>query len=76
MYAVLEDAFLCLQQTGVAAPQVRRRAYQAERWFFSDDYRWIFSFISICDVLGLDPAYMRKKLKQWHSTNQDAMQER
>jgi hypothetical protein len=76
MYAVLEDAFLCLQQMGVAAPQVRRRAYLAEKWFFSDDYQWIFSFISICDVLGLDPAYMRKKLKQWHSTNQDAMRER
>jgi hypothetical protein len=71
MYAVLEDAFLCWQQLGASAARVRRRAHQAERWFFSDDSRWIFSFLPVCDVLGLDPAYMRKKLKQWHPTDPD-----
>ena len=71
MYAVLEDAFLCWQQLGASAAHVRRRAHQAERWFFSDDSRWIFSFLPVCDVLGLDPAYMRKKLKQWHATDPD-----
>ncbi len=72
MYAVLQDAFLCLQQTRASAPRVRRRAHQAEIWFLSDDSRWIFSFLSICDALGLDPEYMRKKLEQWHAINRDA----
>lgn len=67
MYAVLEDAFLCLQQSRAAAPRVRRRAHQAGKWFLSDDSRWIFSFLPICDALGLDSEYMRKKLEQWHS---------
>jgi len=74
MYAVLEDAFLCLQKTGELMPLVRRRAQEAEKWFLSDDSRWIFSFLPICDVLGLDPEYMRKKLKHWHPTPLDTTQ--
>jgi hypothetical protein len=65
MYALLEDAFLCLQKTGERSRLVRCRARQAEKWFFSDDSRWIFSFLPICDVLGIDPEYLRKKLKNW-----------
>jgi hypothetical protein len=63
MYAVLEDAFLCLQKMGDLTPIVRSRAREAEEWFLSDDSRWIFSFLPICEALGLDPGYMRKKLK-------------
>ncbi len=63
MYAVLEDAFLCLQKTGELSQLVRCRARQAEQWFLSDDSRWIFAFLPICDVLGIDPEYLRKKLK-------------
>jgi hypothetical protein len=74
MYAVLEDAFLCLQQTGELPRLVQRRAREAERWFLSDDSRWVFSFRPICDVLGLDPEYMRKKLKDWHPVAVDATQ--
>jgi hypothetical protein len=74
MYAVLEDAFLCLQKTGELMPLVRRRALEAENWFLSDDSGWIFSFLPICDVLGLDPEYMRKKLKHRHPTPLDTTQ--
>ena len=63
MYAILEDAFLCLQKTVGLPPQVRRQAEEAEAWFRSDDCRWVFSFLPICDALGLDPGYVRKKLK-------------
>lgn len=30
-----------------------------------DDFHWPFSFVNICAVLGLDPAYIRFKLKRW-----------
>ena len=66
MYAVLEDAFLCFQkQFKPTIPDVQRRAREAEDWFFSDDSRWLFSFVSICDALELEPEFLRKRLKQW-----------
>jgi len=74
MYAVLEDAFLCLQKTGELSRLVRRQAREAEKWFLSDDSGWVFSFLPICDALGLDPGYMRKKLKHWDPTVLDTTQ--
>ena len=74
MYAILEDAFLCLQKTGELLPLVRRRAREAEQWFLSDDSRWVFSFLPICEALGLDPEYMRKKVKSWHPAALDTTQ--
>lgn len=74
MYAVLEDAFLCLQKSGDSTPLVQRRAREAEEWFLSDDVRWIFSFLSVCEGLGLDPGYMRKKLKDWYPGTLDTTQ--
>ena len=63
MYAVLEDAFLCLDERFETDQRFLARAREAEDWFSSDDSRWLFSFVSICEALGLDREYMRKKLK-------------
>ena len=65
MYAVLEDAFLCFHEQFEADHRYMQRAREAEDWFFSDDSRWLFSFVSVCDALGLEPRYIRKKLKHW-----------
>ncbi|HLN87282.1 MAG TPA: hypothetical protein VK200_12490 [Candidatus Limnocylindrales bacterium] len=65
MYAVLEDAFLCFHQRIEREPQLIERAREAEDWFFSDDSRWLFSFLSVCATLSLEPHYIRKKLRQW-----------
>jgi hypothetical protein len=46
MYAVLEDAFLCFHKQFEAEPRFMRRAREAEMWFFSDDFRGLFSFVS------------------------------
>ena len=66
MRAVLEDALLCFQK-GLAHPGRRgqRLAREAEEWLFSDDTSWPFSFVSICAVLGLEPAYLRQGLRSW-----------
>lgn len=66
MYAVLEDAFLCFHEQFEPEPRFIERAREAEDWFFREDSRWLFSFVSICAALGLDPHYIRKKLKQWN----------
>ena len=62
MYAVLEDAFLCFHKQFEAA-QPMQRTREAEDWFFKDNSRWLFSFLSVCDALGLEPNYIRQKLK-------------
>jgi hypothetical protein len=65
MYAVLEDAFICFHKQFETDQRFLASAREAEDWFFSDDSRWLFSFVSICEALGLDQEYMRKRLKHW-----------
>jgi hypothetical protein len=67
MRAVLEDAIGCFQKyAGKDGRRVQRLASEAEEWLFADDYRWPFSFVNICAVLGLDPEYVRLGLRRWH----------
>jgi hypothetical protein len=35
------------------------------QWFASDDSVWLYSFVAICDVVGLDPTYVRAGLGLW-----------
>ena len=66
MRAVLEDAIHCFQKQFVRkGRRVGRLAREAEEWFATDDPRWPFSFVNICDVLGLEPEYLRLGLKRW-----------
>ena len=71
MYAVLEDAFLCFHKQFEPEPRFIERAREAEDWFFSEDSRWLFSFESICAALGLEPRYIRQKLKRWTPSRLD-----
>jgi hypothetical protein len=70
LYAVLEDAFLCFQKQFKVRlrPLQRKAAHEAEEWFFSDDTRELFSFLSVCTALGLEPEFIRKKLKHHRQT--------
>jgi len=63
MRAVLEDALLCLQGHFISTGRRGRRLEQeAEAWFLSEDVHWPFAFLSICEVLGLDPMAVREAL--------------
>jgi hypothetical protein len=75
MYAVLEDAFLCFQKQFETEQRSVRRAREAEDWFFSDDSRWFFSFVSVCHALGLEPKYLRTKLKHYPAWTQRRQQD-
>ena len=72
MYAVLEDAFLCFHKQFEADRARMKSAREAEDWFFKDNSRRLFSFLSVCDALGLQPKYIRQKLKHWTPTRLDA----
>jgi len=63
MYAVLENAFLSFHKQFESGQRFMQGARQAEEWFFSDDFHWLFSFVSVCDVLGLQPRFIRMKLR-------------
>lgn len=66
MYAVLDDAITCFQNGSLATSRrAQRLAREAEAWFFAEDPAWLFSFVSICAVLGLDPDYIRVGLRRW-----------
>jgi len=72
--AVLEDAINCFQKCALARDGHGRR-------LFRDAYQWMmvsqshgappfedvpaFTFEYICEVLGLDPDYIRRGLKHW-----------
>lgn len=63
MRSVLADAIHCFQkQFGTPRFRDYRIAKEAEEWFFSDDYRWPFSFVNISATLGIDADYVRQGL--------------
>jgi hypothetical protein len=67
MFAVLEDAVhLYLAGRGSGTIRVRRLFDEAERWITSDDASWPFSFVIVCQVLGLDADCIRAGLRRWN----------
>ena len=65
LYAILSDAITCFLEERREEPQNRSRAArEAEAWLFVDDYSWPFSFVNICELLDLDPTYLRRGLER------------
>ncbi len=66
MYAILEDAVDCFRKQFVSTKRRDLRlAREAEEWFLSETDQWLFSFVNICAVLGLEPGYIRMGLNRW-----------
>jgi hypothetical protein len=64
--AVLEDAIACLQKHASARAHHRRRLFEeAEEWIMETGGGSTFSFEGVCEVLGLDPGYLRVGLRRW-----------
>jgi hypothetical protein len=62
MLAVLKDALLNYRK------QLRnpKKSLRRDReWFFANDQDGLFSFESVCAVLGFDPQIIRKRLRAW-----------
>ena len=73
MLAVLEDAIDSFQRFHVAKdPRAKNISRDAEDWFLADQQDWLFSFTNVCDVLGLDPDYLRRGLLLWKARHQPA----
>ena len=66
--AVLADALLTFRRwAGVEHPRARRLFADVDAWFASDDANGPFTFITICDSLSFDPAYIRRGLRDWRN---------
>jgi hypothetical protein len=65
LVAILEDAvYECHKYRRARDPQGKERFHVAERWILDDSDNWIFAFRNVCELLGLDPAYVRRGLRE------------
>lgn len=66
MLAVLQDAVECYQKYALARdPRGVELFRDASAWIESQEREWPFSYENICEVLGLNPEYIRKGLSKW-----------
>jgi hypothetical protein len=66
MLAVLENAIEHFQKYVLAKDKQGKKLFQeADEWILDKDSDWVHSFENICEVLGLDPDYMRHGLMSW-----------
>jgi hypothetical protein len=42
---------------------------ELDQWFLENDHKWDFSFVNLCEILNLEPAYIRAGLKMWRERN-------
>ena len=66
MLAVLQDAVECYQKYALARdPRGTVLFDDAHEWIESGERDWPFSYENICEVLGLNPEYIRRGLSKW-----------
>lgn len=66
LIAVMRDAIECFQKHIHAHDAKRRQLFvEAEAWIGNEEDRSAFSFINVCDTLGMNPDYVRTGLLQW-----------
>lgn len=65
LLAVLEDAIDHFQKDRHSQDRLGRERFQeAESWIMTPGNDWIFTFDNVCELLGLDPEYLREQLKK------------
>jgi hypothetical protein len=66
MMAILQDAINTFQDNLLLQSGKGRQLFdEAEEWIVNKDGNWIFSFESICQILGFNPEYVRHGLLRW-----------
>jgi hypothetical protein len=66
MFAVLEDAVSCFQKFSSATSRRGKKLFrEAESWLMSENNDGLYTFDNICEVLGLNPNYIRGGLSRW-----------
>ena len=69
MRAVLKDALAILFKYDATQDRRGQRLLaEAQHWIESDDADWPFSFVNVCDALGLDPSCVRERVARCRAT--------
>jgi hypothetical protein len=64
MAAILEDAIaICCKSNPPTTSKGRTVLRESLRWVRSNDRRWIFSFLRICEMLDVDPSSIRRNIR-------------
>jgi hypothetical protein len=72
MLAVLEDAIgIFLRHRRGADPRGCRLFAETEEWIASDEAESPFAFLSVCEVLGLEPTGLRRGLARCRRMGRD-----
>jgi hypothetical protein len=70
--AILENAVKDFQRYFVARKRKEKRQYQeAVDWILGKSSDWLFSFENVCEEIGLNPSYLRRRLRAWAEGNGD-----
>ena len=66
MLAVLQDALDCYQKYAFARDGHGRQLFgDADAWIACEDRDWYFSFENICEILEINPQYLRRGVQRW-----------
>ncbi len=65
LLAVLEDAIHCYRKFASAHDRAgRERFREVEQWLVGGGNDWIFAFETLCELLALDPDYVRRGVRE------------
>jgi hypothetical protein len=71
LLAVLKDGIETFQRLLNAKTTAAKRQFrETEEWIWSDESDRVFSFIHVCEMLGLNPDYLRRGLRIWSVNDQ------
>jgi hypothetical protein len=72
--SVLEDAVECFMKCIDSPTSKGQRLFrEADEWINLEDKHWVFSFDNVCDMLDINPDYMRRGLRQWKERKLEAI---
>jgi hypothetical protein len=75
--SVLEDAVECFMKCIDSTTNKGQRLFRdAEEWINLEDKRWVFSFDNVCEMLDVNPDYMRAGLRKWKERKLEAIARR
>lgn len=64
--SVLEDAVECFMKCIDSSTSKGQRLFRdAEEWINLEDKHWVFSFDNVCEMLDINPTYLRAGLRRW-----------
>jgi hypothetical protein len=73
--SVLEDAVECFMKCIDASSSKGQRLFRdADEWIALEDKHWVFSFDNVCDMLDINPEYMRRGLRDWKQRKLEALE--